>query len=391
MLILCFIIPFVACLILFLFFRQATAWWEYIALTLPSILITIILYFAFKEYGITDTEYLGYYVTKTSYYEPWNEYIHKTCTRKVYVGEDSDGNAKYRTEHYDCSYVENHPAYWTMTNNVGGEIHIKESTYNKICQKFGTPKRFVDMHRHYHTLDGDKYECHFNGDRNRMWTLTSEHQYRNKILRSKSIFNYSEVTEEEKKEYRLFDYPDYTYEWDQSPIMSEVSVPKAVVDSFKYLNAYYGSKYQFRTYVMIWKNAPMETAFLQEAYFVGGNKNELCICISVDVANQIRWIKTFSWEDRPYLETEINHLYPLYGEKLDLMKLNRYLLKNVPYKWHRKAFADFDYINVMLTSGQWWLIVIIIIIFNIGMSLFVILNEFTEDNPDGSKCRYYYH
>ncbi len=389
MLILCFIIPFIACLILFLFFRKATTWWEYIVLVLPSILLTVILYFSLKYVGTTDTEYLGYYVTKTSYYEPWNEYIHQTCSREVYDGRDEDGNAKYRTEYYDCSYVEWHSAYWTMTNNNGHEIAIKESTYNRICQKFGTPKRFVDMHRHYHTVDGDCYECHFNGDRNQMWTLTTEHQYKNKILKSKSIFNYSEVSEEDKKDYRLFDYPDYTYEYDQSPIMSEVYIPKAVVDSFKYLNAYYGLRYQFRAYVMVWKNAPLETSTLQEDYFVGGNKNELCICISVNNANQIQWVRTFSWEDKPNLEVEIDHLWE-YGASLDLMKLNRYLLKNVPREWHRKAFADFEYINNMLTTGQWVLILILTLVFNIGMCCYIILNDFSEDNPDGAKRFYGY-
>ena len=63
---------------------------------------------------MNDTEYLGYYITKASYYEPWNEYIHRTCTREVYDGRDSDGNPKYRTEHYDCSYVEYHHAEYAQ-------------------------------------------------------------------------------------------------------------------------------------------------------------------------------------------------------------------------------------------------------------------------------------
>ena len=155
---------------------------------------------------MTDTEYLGYYVTKVSYYEPWNEYIHRTCTREVYDGRDSEGNAKYRTETYDCSYVDYHPARWTMTNNVGNEIYISENRFNIIARKFNVHPVFVDMHRHYHTIDGAKYEHRFDGNRNKMYTLTSSHSYKNKILRSRSIFNYSEVSDEVKKEHRLFDY-----------------------------------------------------------------------------------------------------------------------------------------------------------------------------------------
>lgn len=389
MAILCFTIPFVTCLILFIWFRQVTLWWEYLVTIIPSILLTVILYFSLKYYGMTDTEYLGYYVTKVCYYEPWNEYIHQTCTREVYDGTDDDGNAIYHTETYDCSYVDYHPAEWTMVNNANYETYISEAYYHKIKNKFGTPLQFVDMHRHYYTIDGDKYECYFNGDRNRMWTLTESHLYKNKILKSRSIFNFSEVSKEDREDYRLFDYPEFDYINDQCPVMSETSVPKYVIDSFKYVNACYGSRYQFRTYVMIWKNAPIQTSTLQQDYFVGGNKNELCICISVNNDNEIQWVNTFSWEDCPNMAVGINHLYQS-GEKLDLMKLNRYLLRTIPSKWHRKAFADFDYINVLLTTTQWIVILILTLLYNIIISLIVIFNDYTEDNPNGTKRHYYY-
>jgi hypothetical protein len=363
---------------MFAFFRHAMALWKYIALVVPSVILTIILYFSFKCSGMYDTEYLGYYITKTSYYEPWNEYIHRTCTREVYEGTDSDGNPKYRTEEYDCYYVEYHPAHWTYNRNCSNyEVEISHAQYDQICAKFGTPKRFVDMHRHYHTIDGDCYECHFNGDRNRMWTLTEKGKYKNKILKSKSIFNFSEVTEKDKTDYRLFDYPRHDYINDQCPVISEISVPKCVVDSFKYLNAYYGSKYQFRVYVLIWRNAPIETSTYQQDYWVGGNKNELCVTASVDNYGNIQWIRSFSWEDKPDMVVGVNHLYEN-GEKLDLMKLNRYLLRTVPSKWKRKAFADFDYINVMLTNGQWIAMLVIITILNIVCCIVFGTNDATE-------------
>ena len=380
MAIFCFVIPFITCLILFIWFRQVTVWWEYIAIVFPSALITFILYVSFKHYVTLDTEYLGYYVTKVRYYEPWDEYIHKTCEREVNDGTDSDGNAIYRTETYDCSYVDYHPAEWTMIHNGSTrETNISQEGYNKIKNKFGTPLVFIDMHRHYHTQDGDCYECCFNGDRNRMWALTKSHSYKNKILGSKSLFNFSEVSEAIKKEYKLYDYPDFNYINSQNPIMSEIAISRAVIDSFKYINAYYGSKYQFRIYVMIWKNALFETSTYQQDYFIGGNKNELCICISVDNNGYIQWVNAFSWEDKPELRVGVNHLFEK-GERLDLMKLNRYLLTEVPQKWKRKAFKDFDYINISLSSRQWVMILIITLIYNIVIALIVINNEYTYNN-----------
>ena len=72
------------------------------------------------------------------------------------------------------------------------------------------------------------------------------------------------------------------------------------------------------------------------------------------------------------------------------MKLNRYLIQNVPTKWHRKAFADFEYINIMLDTWQWILILALTIIYNVGISIYIIKNNnYTEDNPNGIKRSYY--
>ena len=67
-----------------------------------------------------------------------------------------------------------------------------------------------------------------------------------------------------------------------------------------------------------------------------------------------------------------------HGEKLDLMKLNRYLLKTVPSKWKRKVFADFDYINIMLTNVQWAILIGLIIILNIILCIVYLLNDVDE-------------
>ena len=62
------------------------------------------------------------------------------------------------------------------------------------------------------------------------------------------------------------------------------------------------------------------------------------------------------------------------------MKLNRYLIDNVPMKWHRKAFADFEYINIMLDTWQWILILALTIIYNVGISIYIIKKQITADD-----------
>ena len=109
-----------------------------------------------------DTEYLGHYVTCATYDEPWDEYIHKTCTKTVHDGYDKNGNEITHEEEYDCSYVEYHEKKWFITLENGHKTYISEDQYKQVVKKLGTPRVFVDMHRHYHRIDGDRYEVHFN-------------------------------------------------------------------------------------------------------------------------------------------------------------------------------------------------------------------------------------
>lgn len=293
-----------------------------------------------------DKEYLGHYVTKIAYEEPWDEYVHQTCTRDVAIGTDGEGNTIYDTETYDCSYVDKHYPKWRMYLECGEVIPISEDQYNEIARKFKTKPIFIDMHRHYYRQDGDRYEIKFDGNRNRMWTNTMPHIYENKILKSKSVFNFSKVSKAEFNSLGLYDYPkDFNYFKDQNPIVCtpNIKIRPETIDSFQYLNAYYGGLYQFRCYVMIWMNKPLRISKKEQDFLVGGNKNELIVCMSISEKGKIQWVNSFSWEDKPYISVGVNHLYKT-GEIFDLMKLNRYLLQEVPKKWKRKEFKDFDYL-----------------------------------------------
>ena len=64
-----YIIPFITALTLFLFFRKRVVWWEYLVLIISSILFTLLVNVIMVECNSSDTEYLGGYVNKITYYE----------------------------------------------------------------------------------------------------------------------------------------------------------------------------------------------------------------------------------------------------------------------------------------------------------------------------------
>ena len=324
----------------------------------------------------TDIEYLGGYITKIRHYDEWDEWVKRTCSKEVAVGTDSDGNTIYETVYYDCSYRDYHPERWTYFDNNDEEHWLfYEEEFNYLLNHLGKPtKVFVDMHRDYYRIDGDAQDYHWNGNRNTIYTLTYEHPYKNKVQNSRSTFNFTEISEEEADTLGLYNYPKIE-NLDQNPILTDLPISDKDVKTIKYLNGWYGKKHQFRNFVLIFKNQDIEISELQRSYWKGGNKNELVTCLGVDDSLHVKWCNAFSWCDAPTLEVKVES----YFTKTDSLDFDDYFkllttcLENG--EWDRKEFADFDYIKTEITTTQEFILLILIVLYNIGMSVFIILNK----------------
>ena len=150
-------VPFLTAAFLLWRFRKETVWWEYVVLLVPSILLFFLMRFIIVAVETESTEYLGTYAKRVVYYEDWNEYIHRTCTRTYKVGKTT------RVQTYDCSYVDYHPERWEMIDKDGGSFPISKKEYSKLVKEWGGKVVFKDMHRDYYTNDGDAYYIEWNG------------------------------------------------------------------------------------------------------------------------------------------------------------------------------------------------------------------------------------
>ena len=144
-----FIIPFFVSDVMMLLFRKQTTWWEHGVLIIPSLLVGAGMIWVFERVESDDTEYLGSYVTKIRYYEPWNEQVMKTRTYT-----DSKGRTHTKT-HYE---TENHPERYTYYDHSGSERKCSNEEFTAMKRRLQADAVFVDMHRHYFTRDGDAYE-----------------------------------------------------------------------------------------------------------------------------------------------------------------------------------------------------------------------------------------
>ena len=59
-----------------------------------------------------------------------------------------------------------------------------------------------------------------------------------------------------------------------------------------------------------------------------------------------------------------------------MIKIVLFLEKQIPSEWKRKEFKDFDYLKIELTTSQYIGILIFILLYNIGISIFIIKNDF---------------
>lgn len=378
MLILIYSLPFIIAVLLLIFFRKQVTWFEYIGLIVLSILFTLMFKSIFISINESDKEYWGSYMTKIRHYDDWDEWVHRTCTRQVLKGYDKDGKPEYEEEEYDCSYRDYHPERWTYTDNYGNENYFyNKEEFDRAMAELGYPKMvFVDMHRHYYTKDGDAQDYYWDGTFENSRTLTTWHNYTNKVIASRSIFRFEDIDKNKAKELGLFEYPEIQ-DYDQKSLLG-VRLDRLTEKKIKYLNATFGDRYQFRMYILVFKDKPLVISEQQKSYWQGGNKNEFVLCLGYNTkTHKVDWCNPFSWCDSPKLEVATKRYFREHPT-LSLMGYCKWLEQNIKL-WKRKEFKDFDYIDVEMSDGQTVVLFIIILLLDIGLSIFLIGNEFINE------------
>ena len=186
----------------------------------------------------------------------------------------------------------------------------------------------------------------------------------------------SDITKEDAKELGLYEYPDINL-MKQNPIIGRYASDKDK-QRIKYINATYGKAHQFRVYMLFYEGKDIEVSEQQKAYWQNGNKNEFVVCLGTQ-GDSVVWCNPFSWCDEPKLEV-LTRDYFLQNPKVDIDAYGKWLQTQIPTKWKRKEFSDFEYIHIGLSKGQYIALIIIMILLNIGISAFVVMNDIKNEN-----------
>src|SRR3989338_3236357 len=150
------LIPILVLLVLYAFYQRKVLGWEFLLQMAVPLAVIALCKLGVETSQTNDKEYWGGWVARAEYDEEWNEKVpcrhEKECTHR-----DKKGNRKHSNDGYKHAYdVDNHPPVWQAVGSNQETIFISSRTFEELCQKFGS-RKFVELNRDYHTIDGDRY------------------------------------------------------------------------------------------------------------------------------------------------------------------------------------------------------------------------------------------
>lgn len=378
------LIPILAVIVGWVLFKKEIVWWELFIPTASSFLFILVSYYSMKSYTLSDVEYNGYIVTEARYYEPYETWVNKTCSRTYSTG--SGKNRRTHTVYYDCSYCDYNPERYTIIDTKGNEIEISFSKYKSLMKQWNGRSKFVELNRNIKYRgscgkDGDMYFFAWDKQLHTSETTTYEKSFTNILKSNHSAFNYPNITEEEAKKAGLYEYPTIeNYNYQTSVLGLENTKIKnkwGFTKTLDHINGAYGSQFKVKVFTLFFKDKDINTAFLQEAYWDGGNQNEIVVCIGVDKNGEFEWVKPFSWCDDKRVLIDIRE--DLMSAKNPNAKVFHQTYYNaIRTHWKFKSFEDFNYLSFEPTSGQLIFVYLLTLIISVTTVWWCVTNDEKE-------------
>lgn len=385
------LVPAVIAILTFLFLKRSVVWWEQILPVLACIIIVIIVRFSVRTGLTSDTEYWGSKVVSARYYEYWETWHHEICSYSCNCTTDKDGHESCQTCYKDCSYCDENSAYWMAYDNAGNSWRISKEYYEKLKQQWRASPRFVELNRSIDFSngcgkDGNAYDIVWDGRIESSESAVTEHSYVNRVQASHSSFNMEKIKKKDARKLGLFEYPEFYDYYKQPVILGIDSIDKSglynhtmVQRKFEYMNADLGPSRKVKVFILLFKDQPISIVDKQTAFWDGGNKNELVICMSVTAQYTIDWVQAFSWTDKKRVIVDCREDI-MNIKRLDFDQIYDVVNKTIVANFEHKSFKDFDYLKIEIPT---WAIILTYILNIIATGLITYWaanNEFENDD-----------
>jgi hypothetical protein len=270
---------------------------------------------------------------------------------------------------------------------LGEEFSISKSYYQYLTKLWKASPQFVELDRSINHggwgcgQDGDMYKIDWDFNPIHSKSTTTSHWYENRVQAAHSAFDFANVTPDDVKTYKLFEYPKVN-EWKQETVLGLDSLVqlnpinvKFFKQKFSHLNGKLGPKKKVRIFFLFFKNQPPLAASMQEAYWDGGNDNELVVCVGMNSKNaQIEWVRPFTWSPSRRIIPEVREEIMKIG-KFKPLEISEAVENSVVEHYVRKDFKEFSYLSVDPPTWTIWVTSLITSLITILVSRWATLNE----------------
>lgn len=387
------VVPIIVVLIAWALFKNRIVWWEILLPVAISFVAILISYYSMKSVSLRDVEYNGYLVTEARYYEPYETWVKETCSEQYACGTYTTGSGNTKTTHtqyctryYDCSYCDDYSARYTILDTKGSETRISKKEYNELIKQWSAVPKFLDLKRsidfHFGCgKDGDMYFIKWDKDPLTSENTTYEVGFTNVLKTNHSAFNYPDVDEDDAIAAGLYEYPEVVNRRYQPSVLGLDSITyedkSNLLKRLDYLNGAFGKKYKVKVFTLFFKNKDIQTSFLQEAYWDGGNQNEIVVCIGVDDKGEFEWVRPFSWCDNKRVVIDIRDDLMGSDDKSSEFIYETYL-NAIDKNWHYKSFEDFNYLTFQPSGKQLAFVYILTLVISVIFVIWAIVNDATH-------------
>lgn len=362
--------------------------------TFPAILVTSAIWFGVRNSMVSYKEYWNNKIINVNYYESWNQRV--SCRHPIYRTEtytDSKGHIHSREvlvgymHPYD---VDEHPPYWEGVLDSNDVISISEPDYGLYKNLWGN-NTFIDLHRNYHTKNGNEYTSAWNNQIVTIFPYATIHTYKNKVRASNSIFNYSkkDIPEDMKKMFqRPVDVGTFDVFFNYGVEVSTASEN----DYLRKINALLGREKEIHCMVFLFSADKYDQTIMNDIRYIwnGPNKNELDIFIGINKDKEVVWCDAMSWCDDTTIHSQIRQaIFEL--KKYNGMKVVDIIKDMVPKYWSRKHFRDFEYLSVDVPTWVSVLCISLAVVWDIACTFIVpvIIEGIEEKRKNrGYDCQY---
>jgi hypothetical protein len=375
------LIPCLGALIMVKFFPHKFVWWELFLPTVVTFIVIGVFKLSVETLMVSDTEYNGSLVNKVRYYEAWETWVEQTCRKEYECGTKENPKTCYKEE--DCSYCDENSEKYLAYDINGKEYYISSSQYQRLKTEWSNSK-FIELNRrinHHWTCgkDGDAYESIWDNkiehSESNVWTTS----YENKTKVSHSTFHYQDISDEQAITLGLYQYPHFFDVYKQQVLLGNFN--KYVVNyptierKYQYLDSKLGLEKNARFYILLFEDKPLDIALRQEAYWEGGNDNEVIICIGIDSKTKsLTWVKPFSWTSGKRTIVELREEIMALGV-LDMDKIYSLIDSSIRTYFIKKDFKEFNYLSVDPPTYEIIITYILALLVTVGVNYWCYTNE----------------